>query len=147
VQLTVLGALAELAGLSLVLLDAGDARRDARSVVRKAINLYPSPARARVKFGIPTIVTGYEPTLEERVATLEADLWRFRGDLDDRIDKVDDAAQEAASQARGEAMKHADDLDRKLRDFIAGSLSSGRIVAGVAFFVFGVIASATANLV
>lgn len=148
VWLTLGGAAAELFGLALVLLDARDARRHADEVVTRDVRLYVGTARARGKMtGTGTVVGGREPTLEERVESLEKDLPRFYRELDDRIDRVDDAAQEAAQQAGGEAKSHADDLDRALRDFISSSLRSSRSLVGVGFFVAGVAASAVANLI
>jgi hypothetical protein len=148
VLLTGAGALSELTGLWLVVQDAGDARRRASEVRRRDVTLYAGSARARAKgSGALTVTGGRVPTLEERVEALERELPRVRGELDDRIDRVDDAAQDAASHAGGEAKSHADDLDRSLRDFIAETLASSRARVGVVFFAAGVVASAAANIV
>jgi hypothetical protein len=69
---------------------------------------------------------------EVAVAERERRLRDIRDELDERIDKVDDAAQEAATQVGGEAMSHVDALDRTLRDFLADALSGGRSAIGVA---------------
>lgn len=79
-----------------------------------------------------TVTGGRPPTPEERIDTLERRLRDVRDELDERIDKVDDAAQEAATQVGGEAMSHVDALDRTLRDFLADALSGGRSAIGVA---------------
>jgi hypothetical protein len=78
---------------------------------------------------------------------VERRLREVHRELDERIDRVDDAAQREASRLRGEAMSHADALDRKLRDFLADALSGGRSAIGVAFIAIGLGLSAAANLV
>jgi len=145
--LTLGGAGFELVGLALVLLDARDARRQARGVIRRDQVVYVGTARSRAKGGAVTVKGGRQSTLEERIDTLERRLREVRDELDERIDRVDDAAQDAAGQVRGEAMSHADALDRKLRDFLADALSGGRSLIGVAFFAIGLGLSAAANLV
>jgi hypothetical protein len=143
VALTVLGAAAELAGLSLVVADALHARK----AVRRVVPLYAAPFRVNVTTEADLTVAGQELTVEERVAALEADVPRHYRALDHRINEVHGAAQDAAGRARGEAMSHADDLDREVREFIADSLGSRRSIIGVGFFVGRVIMSALANVV
>lgn len=145
--LTLGGAGFELVGLALVLLDARDARRRARDVERRDQVVYPGRALARAKGREVTVTAGRQPTLEERVDRLERRLREVHRELDERIDRVDDAAQGEASRVRGEAMAHADTLDRTLREFLARALSGGRSVLGVAFFAIGLGLSAAANLV
>jgi len=145
--LTFGGAGSELFGLLLVVLDARDARRRAARVVSRDQTVYLGSAHARAIGGRVTVTGGRQPTLEERVESLEQRLLRVHDELSERIDRVEDAAQEEASRVRGEAMAHADELDRKLRDFLADALAGGRARTGVVFFAVGVLLSAAANLV
>jgi hypothetical protein len=146
--LTFAGASSELFGLWLVVKDANAARRHAAAVRSREVRGYPAPMRARSKVtAAPTVTVRAPPTLEERIDALERELPRVTEALSDRVDRVDDDAQDAASRAGGEAKSHADDLDRSLRDFIANALGGSYARLGVGFFAFGVLASAAANLV
>jgi hypothetical protein len=148
VLLTGVGAASELFGLGLVVQDANDARRRASEVRTREARLYPKPVRGRSKTtGDLNVRSQRTATLEERVDALERELPRVREELSDRVDRVDDAAQDAAGRAGGEAKSHADDLDRWMRDFIPEALGSSRARLGVCFFAAGVLASAAANVV
>jgi hypothetical protein len=147
VSFTLAGAVFELGGLTLVVLDARDARRRATQVVKREHRVYLGSAVLRAKSGLAGVLTGgREPTIEERVVIVERAVTALGEELTAKIELAEDRARADVTGAHEQAMTHADELDRDVRDFIASDLSSGRSISGVILFAFGVVFSAAANL-
>jgi hypothetical protein len=118
VSFTLAGAVFELGGLALVVLDARDARGRATQVVKRETRVYLGAAHARARGGLVAALTGgREPTADERVSSLERSLADLRDGLTSRIELAEDRARADLTRVHEQAMTHADDLDRDLRDF------------------------------
>ena len=114
VALALIGTLLELGGLSVVAWEIRNDRRHAKKLFG-AIQVSLHPARAYSRAGAVIGTGGREPTQEERIETLEADLASLRTEMDDRLFEERKKRDQAIDAAHARTTSELDRVDKQLR--------------------------------
>jgi hypothetical protein len=149
IVLIVAGAVLELAGIAMIALQIRSDQQRARELVGEPLE----PPGVTVPVGrsltLPYDVEGRQPTLEERVERVEADVAHMRQDLLARTQELQENLGSSILGAADKLERQAQIRDEALRDLLRDVLTGdlGRRRLGVAFVLVGLVVATAGNLV
>lgn len=143
------GAVFEVVGLALVVIEIVKDRRQARVLLGvQGVIVQTLPAMTSIGAIKVTPTEEREPMLEERVARVEKRVEALNDGLLNTTDRLRAELQRAASEAFNQAYREMVKKDQSMRRYLHQQVTGGvgRRLVGVVFFALGAVLSAAANV-